>query len=48
MAELSREMTASETRTTAQTAPSPFRRFIPERWYAHLVLWIACAFIGFP
>jgi sn-glycerol 3-phosphate transport system permease protein len=48
MAELSREITAQETRAATDTAPSPFRRFIPERWYAHLVLWIACAFIGFP
>ena len=48
MAELSREMTAQETRSGARTAPSPFRRWLPERWYAHLVLWIACAFIGFP
>lgn len=48
MAELSREITASEARTGAQTAPSPFRRWLPQRWYAHLVLWIACAFIGFP
>lgn len=48
MAELSREITASEIRTGVQTAPSPFRRWLPERWYAHLVLWIACAFVGFP
>ena len=23
-------------------------RWLPERWYAHLVLWIACILIGFP
>jgi sn-glycerol 3-phosphate transport system permease protein len=48
MAELSREITASEAQPNVQTAPSPFRRWLPERWYAHLVLWIACAFVGFP
>src|SRR5262245_45052118 len=24
------------------------KRVIPERWYAHLFLWVACALIGFP
>lgn len=48
MAELSREIPVPETRTDTQTAPNPFRRWLPERWYAHLVLWIACAFVGFP
>lgn len=24
------------------------KRWIPQRWYAHLVLWIACIVIGFP
>lgn len=49
MAEIPAEMAAlgaEATRTT--TAPNPFRRYVPERWYAHLTLWIACAFIGFP
>lgn len=41
-------MTVSQRRAYVQTAPSPFKRWLPKRWYAHLVLWIACAFIGFP
>lgn len=24
------------------------RRWLPQRWYAHLILWFACAAIGFP
>ncbi|MCU0482589.1 MAG: carbohydrate ABC transporter permease [Anaerolineae bacterium] len=27
---------------------SLIQRIIPKRWYVHLVLWIACFFIGFP
>ncbi len=27
---------------------SGLRRWIPKRWYAHLILWIACIVIGFP
>jgi sn-glycerol 3-phosphate transport system permease protein len=42
---------------TAQTSytfatPTPavpaWRRWLPQRWYAHVILWIACVLIGFP
>ncbi|MDZ4671920.1 MAG: carbohydrate ABC transporter permease [Phototrophicales bacterium] len=33
---------------TSDTTKSLIRRLIPQRWYAHVVLWIACFFIGFP
>lgn len=50
MAEASRTLPAQHTNAVSTPAPnpSPLRRFIPKMWYAHLTLWIACAFIGFP
>lgn len=38
----------SKTRTAVQAAPRPRPAWLPERWYAHLILWIACIIIGFP
>jgi sn-glycerol 3-phosphate transport system permease protein len=43
--------TLSETRTEvvqAQTRSNGWRSFIPKRWYAHLILSIACLILGFP
>ncbi len=50
MAELSRELATQGSSVIPATAPdpAPWRRFVPKMWYAHLTLWIACAFVGFP
>ncbi len=50
MAELSRQIgtVAPHDRTTSLTGPPSWKRFVPERWYAHVILWIACLLIGFP
>ncbi|MBK9125108.1 MAG: carbohydrate ABC transporter permease [Chloroflexi bacterium] len=50
MAELTRHISTSQGReqTTALTGPPAWKRFVPERWYAHLILWIACLVMGFP
>lgn len=31
-----------------RTRESGLRRWLPSRWYAHLVLWVACLLMGFP
>jgi sn-glycerol 3-phosphate transport system permease protein len=50
MAELTRPISTSQGRgqTTALTGPPGWKRFVPERWYAHVILWIACLVMGFP
>lgn len=35
-------------RPAAYRAPRRRPLWLPQRWYAHLILWIACAVIGFP
>lgn len=35
-------------RTAVQAGPRPLPKWVPQRWYAHLVLWVACLIIGFP
>lgn len=50
MAELSQQLVRGQTDvvSTPAPAPAPWQRFVPKLWYAHLTLWIACAFVGFP
>lgn len=31
-----------------KSSPLSWRRWIPERWYVHLGLWLACLALGFP
>lgn len=42
-------MTIISADRTADQVMKPIRRsWLPERWYVHLLLWIACLIIGFP
>lgn len=34
--------------TQMELSPLRWRRWIPERWYVHLGLWLACLALGFP
>src|SRR5262245_3517805 len=38
----------SETMVAAQAKAKTRPAWLPERWYAHIVLWLACIFVGFP
>jgi sn-glycerol 3-phosphate transport system permease protein len=40
-------LTTDALNTTARTS-TRLSRWLPQRWYAHLILWVACAVIGFP
>lgn len=40
--------TRTETSAKVKAAPRPLPTWVPKRWYAHVVLWIACIIIGFP
>lgn len=35
-------------RVQVDSGPRPLPRWVPKRWYAHLILWVACIIIGFP
>lgn len=35
-------------RVAVHPGPRPRRKWLPERWYVHLFLWVACIIIGFP
>lgn len=37
-----------QTQTNAAAQTRALKRWIPQRWYAHVILWIACIVIGFP
>lgn len=39
---------STDTLTPAAERTSGVARWLPQRWYAHLILWFACAVIGFP
>ena len=43
-------MTSLSQERTALSAPRTRTRpaWLPERWYAHVILWVACIIIGFP
>lgn len=48
-ANISREGTSSAAvRAAVASQPRPLPAWIPKRWYAHLILWIACFLVGFP
>lgn len=35
-------------RTAHRAAARPLPRWVPKRWYAHIILWVSCIIIGFP
>ncbi|MDX2078013.1 MAG: hypothetical protein SFZ02_16405, partial [bacterium] len=49
MTSITEELIQKESNETlAVTMTSASFRLIPQRWYVHVVLWIACFIIGFP
>lgn len=40
--------TLEHMQTARQAQPNILLRWLPKRWYVHLILIVACAFIGFP
>ncbi len=46
MESLSRSTTSAQ--ASVSTRSHPRRSWIPKRWYAHLILWIACLLLGIP
>ena len=45
---MERENTASLPQLPTINRPRTLPSWVPERWYAHVVLWIACIIVGFP